>query len=101
MTATVVMALAVILYVIHRWATNKPAATLPILLSGAFVIFIIALLDGGKTEPVAKGFAWLFLVVAAYRAIPAFGGALQSAQKAAGKGGSTTNKGGGPKGIFT
>lgn len=90
------MAIAVGLFILHRWATDQPAVTLPILLSGAFAIFVIALLDGGKTEPVAKGFAWLFVVVAAYRAIPAFGGALSSAQKAAGK-----NAGKKPRGIFT
>jgi len=88
------MTIAVGLYILHRWAVNKPAVTLPILLSGAFAIFVIALLDGGRTEPVAKGFAWLFVVVAGYRALPAFMGALASAQKAAGKGGQ-------PRGTFT
>lgn len=88
------MAIAVGLFILHRWATNQSAVTLPILLSGAFAIFVIALLDGGRTEPVAKGFAWLFLAAAAYRALPAFTGALSSAQKAAGKGKS-------PRGTFT
>jgi hypothetical protein len=77
------MALAVFLYILHRWATNKPAVTLPIVLSGLFAIFVIALLDQGKTEPVARGFAFLFLLVAAYNALPAFTGALASAQQAA------------------
>lgn len=83
MSAVMIMVVAVILYIVHRWATNKPAVTLPIVLSGIFAIFIIALLDQGKTEPIAKGFAWLFLVVAAYNAIPAFTGAIQSARTAA------------------
>lgn len=83
MRASVLMALAVFLYILHRWATNQPAVTLPIVLSGLFAIFVIALLDQGRTEPVARGFAFLFLLVAAYNAIPAFTGALKSAQQAA------------------
>lgn len=64
------MAVAVLLFVIHRWATNKPAVTLPVVLSGLFAITVIALLDTGRTEEIAKGFAWLFLAGAAYNAIP-------------------------------
>ena len=74
------MLLAVILYIVHRWATGQPAVNLAVVLSGIFAIFIIALLDHGKAEPVAKGFAFLFLLVAAYNAIPAFGNAISSAQ---------------------
>jgi len=82
------MLLAVLLYIVHRWATGQPAVNLAVVLSGIFVIFIIALLDHGKAEPVAKGFAFLFLLVAAYNAIPAFSVALQSSQaKKAGLGG--------------
>ncbi len=65
-----VMALAILLYIIARWAHNKPAVTIGGVVSGLFAILIIALLDQGKTEPVAKGFAWLFFIVAAYNAIP-------------------------------
>lgn len=83
MRASVVMFLAVLLYIIHRWATNKPAVTLPIVLSGLFVIFVIAMLDQGRTEPVARGFAWLFFIVAAYNAVPALTGATKSAATAA------------------
>lgn len=83
MRASVVMFLAVLLYIIHRWATNQPAVTLPIVLSGLFVIFVIALLDQGRTEPVARGFAWLFFIVAAYNAIPALTGATKTATTAA------------------
>lgn len=77
------MFLAVLLYIVHRWATNQPAVTLPIVLSGLFVIFVIALLDQGRTEKIAKGFAWLFFLVAAYNAIPALTGAARSAKGAA------------------
>lgn len=83
MRASVIMLLAVLLYIIHRWATNQPAVNLPIVLSGLFAIFVIALLDQGRTEPVAKGFAWLFFIVAAYNAIPAFTGAIKSGRSAA------------------
>ena len=82
MRASVVMFLAVLLYIIHRWATNKPAVTLPIVMSGIFVIFVIALLDQGRTEPVARGFAWLFFIVAAYNAVPALTGAAKSGKTA-------------------
>ncbi len=41
-----------------------------VIAGGAFAIGVIALLDQGATEKVAQGFAWLFLVVAAYNAIP-------------------------------
>lgn len=70
MTASMVMALAILLYIIARWAHNKPAVTIGGVVSGLFAIFIIALLDQGKTEQIAKGFAWLFFIVAAYNAIP-------------------------------
>lgn len=78
------MLIAVVLYIVHRWATGQPAVTLPIVLSGVFAIFFIALLDHGKAEPVAKGFALLFVLVAAYNAIPAFTNAISSAQKSTG-----------------
>ena len=83
MRASVIMLLAVLLYVIHRWATNKPAVTLPVVVTGIFVIFVIALLDQGRTEPVARGFAWLFFIVAAYNAVPALTGAAKSGTTAA------------------
>ena len=70
MTATMVMAMAILLYVIARWAHNKPAVTLGGVMSGLIAIFVIALLDQGRTEQVARGFAWLFFIVAAYNAIP-------------------------------
>lgn len=65
------MALAVLLFVIARWSRNQDnSLTLGVVVSGAFAIFVIALLDQGRTAEVAKGFAWLFLVAAAYNAIP-------------------------------
>lgn len=70
MRASTIMAVAILLFVIHRWATNKPAVTLGVIISGVFAVVVIALLDQGRTEEIAKGFAWLFLAGAAYNAVP-------------------------------
>ena len=83
-----VMALAILLYIIARWSKNQPAVTLGGVVSGLFAIFIIALLDQGRTEQIAKGFAWLFFIVAAYNAIPP----LTSLAATAGKAGGTQAK---------
>jgi hypothetical protein len=83
-----VMALAILLYIIARWSKNQPAVTLGGVVSGLFAIFIIALLDQGRTEQVARGFAWLFFIVAAYNAIPP----LTSLAATAGKAGGTQAK---------
>lgn len=82
MRASVVMAIAVILYIIARWTRNEPAVTLASVLGGAFAIFVIALLDHGRTEEIAKGFAWLFALVAGYAASPGFFKALGTAGQA-------------------
>lgn len=83
MRASVIMALAVGMYILARWERNEPAVTLDGVLGGLFAILVIALLDQGKTESIARGFAWLFFVVAAYNALPAFNNALTSAKKSA------------------
>jgi len=88
------MAMAIVLYVIARWTRNEPAVTLPAVLSGAFAIFVIALLDHGRTEEVAKGFAWLFFIVAAYAALPGLFKSIAAAQKSAVKNVKTTAGGG-------
>jgi hypothetical protein len=59
--ATTVMFIAVGASVIGAWANNKKI-TVPKVVEGMFAVLVIAMLDGGKTEDVAKGFAWLFLV---------------------------------------
>ena len=94
MRASVVMAVAVILYIIARWTRNEPAVTLASVLSGLFAIFIIAILDHGRTGEIAKGFAWLFFLVAAYAALPGFLKSIAQAQKSAGKTAKSTLKGG-------
>jgi hypothetical protein len=87
------MAVAVLLYVIARWTRNEPAVTLPTVLSGAFVIFVIALLDQGRTEEIARGFAWLFAIVAAYAALPGIFRSIAEAQKSAVQTAKETTKG--------
>jgi hypothetical protein len=84
MTASMVMALAILLYVIARWSRNQPAVTLGGVVSGLFAIFIIALLDQGRTAQIAKGFAWLFFIVAAYNAVPPLTTLAASSAKAGG-----------------
>jgi hypothetical protein len=69
-SASTIMFIAVILYAVHRWASNKTVATPQTVVSAAFAILIIAMLDTGETEEIAKGLAWLFLTGAAYTAIP-------------------------------
>lgn len=76
MRASTVMALGMILYVIHRWAANKTAVDAKTVVEGVFAIAVVAMLDQGRTEGIAKGFAWLFFVVAAYNAIPNLNTAL-------------------------
>ena len=90
MRASVIMAVAVFLYIIARWTRNQPAVTLPAVLSGAFAIFVIALLDQGRTEEIAKGFAWLFFAVAAYAALPGIFTSINAAGKSTGKNVKTT-----------
>jgi hypothetical protein len=70
MRASTVMALALVTYVIHRWATNKTAVDARTVVEGIFAVVVIAVLDQGETEPIAKGFAWLFLVVALMNTLP-------------------------------
>jgi hypothetical protein len=73
MRASTIMLVAVFLYVIHRWATGGKAVDPKVVVEAAFAILVVALLDQGETEPVAKGFAWLFLVGALYVALPTIG----------------------------
>ena len=48
--------------VIGRWAHNEKAIPDPKgLVQILFALVLIAVLDRGQTEPIAKGFAWLFL----------------------------------------
>lgn len=78
MRASHLMAIAVLLYIIKRWAHGETAVDSRVVAGGLFAILVIAMLDEGRTEEIARGFAWLFVVVAAYGAI----GPIASAAKA-------------------
>lgn len=62
MNATTVMAVAIVGGIVGRWAHNRP--TVPPaagIVKIIFAVVVIAALDQGRTQDVAKGFAWLFL----------------------------------------
>ncbi len=62
MSATKVFGAAIALGVVGRWAANKKALP-PIqgVLEVIGALFLVSFMDRGKTEPVAKGLAWLFM----------------------------------------
>lgn len=62
MSATTVMAVAIVGGIVGRWAHNRP--TVPSaggIVKIVFAVVVIAALDQGNTQQVARGFAWLFL----------------------------------------
>jgi len=62
-SAVTVMILAISTGVLGRWANNKnavPSATGVV--EVVFALLVISALDQGRTQPVARGFAWLFLI---------------------------------------
>lgn len=67
MSATVVFAIAWGALLLGHWANNKPTTSTKQVLEMAFALVVIALLDQGETEPVAKGLAWLFLAAVLLR----------------------------------
>jgi len=75
------MLVAALLYAVHRWATNQKTVDPKTIVEVVFAVLVIALLDQGNTEPVAKGFAWLFLFGAAYVALPTVTAGAKSAAK--------------------
>ena len=89
MRASTIMLAAALLYLVHRWAANQKALDTKTVVEVAFAVFVIAMLDQGNTEPVARGFAWLFFAGAAYAALPTIGNAA--------KGGPVTKSSGGKK----
>lgn len=55
------MAVAIVAGIVGKWAHNKP--TVPsgkTVLEVVFALVLIAVLDQGNTQPIARGFAWLF-----------------------------------------
>lgn len=62
MSGTTLMAIGIVSGLVGRWAHNKPAIPGPAgIVKVAFAVVVIAALDQGKTQDIARGFAWLFL----------------------------------------
>lgn len=62
MSATTVMAVAIVGGIVGRWAHNRPAVpSAASVVKIMFAVVVIAALDTGRTQDVARGFAWLFL----------------------------------------
>lgn len=61
MSATTIMMLTFAILILTHWANNEPTVSVKLVVEMAFAIIFIAMLDQGRTEPIAKGFAWLFL----------------------------------------
>jgi hypothetical protein len=56
------MAIAIVGGIVGRWSHNKP--TVPAastIVKIMFAVAVIAMLDQGRTQPIARGFGWLFL----------------------------------------
>ncbi len=60
MRATTIMVIAIALGLVGRWAHNEHVTPATVV-ETMFAVLVIALLDQGNTEGIAKGFAWLFL----------------------------------------
>lgn len=62
MKATTVMLITVAALVLGRWAHNENAVPSPkAIVEVTFAVLVISFMDQGQTEPLARGFAWLFL----------------------------------------
>lgn len=62
MTATTVMAIAIVGGLVGRWSHNQKAIpSAGGLVQIVFAVIVIAALDQGSTQDIARGFAWLFL----------------------------------------
>lgn len=61
--ATVILFLALAAGITGRWAHGKKLPTGTGLLQIVFALVVITVMDRGETRPIARGFAWLFLVV--------------------------------------
>jgi hypothetical protein len=67
MSAVTVFAIAWGALILGHWANNKPTINQKQVIEMAFALLVIALLDQGETQDIAKGFAWLFLAAVLLR----------------------------------
>lgn len=65
MRAAYVAALAFMLAVVGRWAHDEPAFDVQTVAGAVVVMVVVSALDQGRTEPIAKGIAWIVLAVVA------------------------------------
>ena len=65
MRPSYIMALALLLLVIGRWAHGKSAFNLQTIAGGAFVIVVVAFLDNTETHRIAMGIALIVLAAVA------------------------------------
>ncbi|HZR54582.1 MAG TPA: hypothetical protein VFB06_34415 [Streptosporangiaceae bacterium] len=62
MKATHLMIAAFAIGILGNWAHGKQTVTLKSLVQAVFALLVIAALDQGRTQDIAKGLAGLFLV---------------------------------------
>jgi hypothetical protein len=67
MSATTIMLLAWGALILGHWSNNEPTINRTEIIEMAFAVLVIAVLEGTSAEPVAKGFAWLFLAAVLLR----------------------------------
>jgi hypothetical protein len=68
LSASEIMVVAFVLLIVGHWANNKPTGLSgKLIVEASFAILVIAFLDSGDTEPIARGFAWLFLIAVLLR----------------------------------
>jgi hypothetical protein len=61
-SATTVMIIAFGAMILGHWANNEPTLTVKVTVEMAFAVLFIAFLESiPSTQPIAQGFAWLFL----------------------------------------
>jgi hypothetical protein len=54
--------------IVGHWSHSEPTVSVKQIIEMAFALIVIALLEGSaQSEPIAKGFAWLFLAAVLLR----------------------------------
>jgi hypothetical protein len=67
MSATTVMLIAWGALIVGHWSNNQPTINRTEIIEMAFATLVIAVLESTSAEPIAKGFAWLFLAAVLLR----------------------------------
>lgn len=61
MSATVVFVIAWGALILSHWANNQPTISVKQIIEMVVALLLIAFMDQGETQPIARGLAWLFL----------------------------------------